>query len=171
MDDSSRETEAPELFWSFALAFYAQPGIAPLCLRLQAEGGTDVMLLIAHCFTFAQQNAPLTMGEVEALRGHVEDWRRRAVLPLRALRVDLRHPVAHLPEAGREAFRDRLKQAELAAEKVQAGMIAGWLAARRPEGRGDFVQTLRGIASAPPLPEADLALLAAAARAAIPSSA
>lgn len=157
--------------WSFALAFYAQPGIAPLCLRLQAEGGTDVMLLIAHCFASARQDAPLTTAEVEALRGHVEDWRRRTVLPLRVLRVDLRRAVTHLPETEREAFRDRLKQAELAAEKVQAGMIAGWLAARRPEERGDFVQTLRGIAGAAALAEADLALLAAAARAAIPSSA
>jgi len=171
MDDrNSRDAEGPDL-WSFALAFYAQPGVAPLCLRLQAEGETDVMLLIAHCFAFAGQDAPLTGAEVQALSRHVEDWRRRAVLPLRALRVDLRDPVARLPEAGREAFRDRLKQAELAAEKVQAGMISDWFAARRPDMSGDFVQTLRGITGTAPLPEADLTLLRTAARGAIPSSA
>lgn len=169
-DRNIGEIEEPDL-WSFALAFYARPGIAPLCLRLQAEGGTDVMLLIAHCFAFARQDAPLAMAEVEMLRGHVADWRRRAVLPLRALRVDLRDVVAHLLDPEREAFRERLKQVELAAEKVQAGMISDWFAARRPEGPGDFVQTLRGITGAAPMSEADLALLIAATWAAIPSSA
>ena len=158
--------------WAFALAFYAQPGIAPLCLRLQAGGGADVMLLIAHCHATARQGAPLSLSELDALRAHVADWRRRTVLPLRALRVDLRDTVAHLPEERREAFRDRLKQAELAAEKVQAGMIADWFAARDPAEPGDFARTLRGIIGAAPLPETDLDLLTAAARAAaIPSSA
>ncbi len=171
MDDSNTGEIGRSDLWSFALAFYAQPGTAPLCLRLQAEGGTDVMLLIALCFAFARQDAPLTTAEVQELRSLMEDWRCRAVLPLRALRVDLRAPVANLPEAAREAFRDRLKQAELAAEKVQAGMISDWFALRHVAGRGDFTQTLRGITGAATLPEADLALLMAAARAATPSSA
>lgn len=170
MTDSNIAAERPDL-WSFALGFYARPGIAPLCLRLQAEGGADVMLLIAHCHAFARQDAPLALAEIQALRTHMADWRRRSVLPLRALRIDLRAPVAHLPDTEREAFRDRLKQAELAAEKVQAGMIADWLAARCPEGPGDFAQGLRAIAGAAALSDADLALLAAAARGAIPSSA
>ena len=157
--------------WRFALAFYARPGIAPLCLRLQSEGGTDVMLLIAHCYATARQDAPLTLPEVQALRDHMADWRQRAVLPLRALRVDLREPVAHLPEAEREAFRDRLKQVELAAEKVQAGMIAAWLAARVPAEKGDFAQTLRNITGTATLPDTDITLLAEAAGAAVPSSA
>ena len=156
-------------FWAFALAFYARPGIAPLCLRLQAEGDADVLLLIAHCHAFAR-GAPLTGAECGALRDHMADWRARAVLPLRALRVDLRAPVPHLPEAEREAFRDRLKQLELAAEKVQAGLIATWLSTRRLAEAGDFARTLRAIIGAAALPDSDLALLAEAARAAIPSS-
>lgn len=157
--DRTSDTDATAAFWAFALAFYTRPGIAPLCLRLQAEGGTDVMLLIAHCYATARQGAPLTGAECDALRAHMADWRARTVLPLRALRVDLRAPVPHLPEAEREAFRDRLKQVELAAEKVQAGMIAGWLAARRPATDGDFARTLRGIIGAADLTEADLTLL------------
>ena len=171
MDDRNTPEAGEQDLWPFALAFYAQPGIAPLCLRLQAEGGTDVMVLIAHCFAFARQGAPLTMAEIRTLGRHTQDWRRRTVLPLRALRIDLRAPVVHLPEAEREAFRDRLKRAELAAEEVQAGMISILLAARHAEKSGDFAQTLRGITGAAALSEADLALLTAAARDAIPSSA
>lgn len=150
--------------WRFALAFYAQPGIAPLCVRLQADGGTDVMLLIAHCYASARLEAPLGVPEVQALRDQMADWRCRAVLPLRALRVNLRAPVAHLPESEREAFRDQLKQIELAAEKMQAGMLCAWLAARIPAEPGDFAQTLREIIGAAPLIDIDLALLATAAR-------
>ncbi len=145
-------------FWSFALGFYGRPGIAPLCLRLQAEGGTDVLLLIAHCWG-ESAGAPLTPAEIEALRAHTADWRTRAVLPLRALRVDLRGAVDHLPEADRETFRDRLKQVELAAEKVQAGMIAAWFAARIPAEKGDFLQGLRLLAGAAALSAEDIALL------------
>lgn len=165
MDDKkTKKTGRPDL-WSSALAFYAQPGIAPLCLRRQAEGGTDVMLLIAHCHALARQDAPLTATELDALRDHMAEWRGRTVLPLRALRVDLREPVAHLPEAEREAFRGRLKQVELAAEKVQAGMIAEWFAARIPAGNGDFAQGLRILAGTAALPDADIALLHRAATA------
>ena len=152
--------------WRFALAFYAQPGIAPLCLRLQADGGTDVRLLIAHCYASARLEASLGVPDVQALRDHVADLRSRAVLPLRALRVNLRAPVAHLPESEREAFRDRLKQIELAAEKMQVGMVAAWLAARMSAEPGDFAQTLREIIGAAPLTDTDLALLTMAARAA-----
>ncbi|MCC5968323.1 MAG: TIGR02444 family protein [Pararhodobacter sp.] len=81
--------------WAFAQSFCAKPGIASLCLRLQAEGGADVMLLIAHCYDSARQDAPLSTYELQALRAHIADWRRRAVLPLRAIRVDLRDTVAH----------------------------------------------------------------------------
>ena len=74
MDDrKTKKTGRPDL-WSSALAFYAQPGIAPLCLRRQAEGGTDVMLLIAHCHALARQDAPLTATELDALRDHSRPW-------------------------------------------------------------------------------------------------
>lgn len=162
--DKNSDTDAAAAFWTFALTFYARPGIAPLCLRLQAEGGTDVMALIAHCHATARQDSPLSATELAALRDHMAEWRRRAVLPLRALRVDLRDPVAHLPDARRESFRDQLKQLELAAEKVQAGMIADWLARRNPADGGDFTQGLRLLAGPAALPDPDIALLREAAK-------
>lgn len=156
--------------WSFALSFSARPGVAALSLRLQAEAGIDVMLLIAHCYFSVRQKAPLSGAEVQAISAHVADWRRRAVLPLRTLRMDLREGIAHLPDAKRDAFRNQLKQVELAAEKVQADMISNWLAMRQPAEIGDFAETLGAFIIASAVSDAELALLIAAAHLATPSS-
>ena len=56
----------------------------------------DVMLLIAHCYG-ASIGVPLNDVEIENLREHMIEWRMRSVLPLRALRIDLRQDVTHLP--------------------------------------------------------------------------
>ena len=40
--------------WAFALKIYAQPGIAEACLRLQAEAGVDVMMLLTAAFAAAR---------------------------------------------------------------------------------------------------------------------
>lgn len=164
----SRAVQGPPGFWSFALSFYAREGVAPLCLRLQAEGRADVMLLIAHCYAMIRHDMPLTLPELQELRDHMADWRQRAVLPLRAIRVDLRDEVQQLPDSARQGFRDRLKQLELAAERIQADMIAHWLKGRilPPSGDDDFVQGLRDIAGPAPLPVEDITLLTRAARAA-----
>lgn len=161
MDERQPRTES---FWSYALSFYAQPGVRDLCLRLQDGGGVDVMLLMALSWAAGPGRAPLSIAELQALQRHTADWRRRAVLPLRAVRVDLRAGVAGLDPAASEAFRDRVKQLELAAERVQAGMIADWLA-RRPGGgvAGDHREGLLWLTAAAAPSEAEVAALIAAA--------
>lgn len=149
-----------EALWRSVGAAYAAPGVAPLCLRLQDQGDVDVLLLLCLCHASRALKAPLRIREVEALRALVQPWRDRAVRPVRQLRIALREPVDHVPETTREAFRDRLKALELAAEKVQAGLVADWLAARpvsRPP--ADPLAGLRHFLGQTPVTGPELALL------------
>ncbi|MCC0080951.1 MAG: TIGR02444 family protein [Rhodobacter sp.] len=119
-----------DTLWAAITAAYARPGIAPLCLRLQDQGGIDVMLLLGLCYAARALGAPLSPAEVQALRAASEPWRAAAVRPARALRIALRGTVAGVADETREGVRDRLKAVELAAERVQAGIIAAHLASR-----------------------------------------
>lgn len=155
--------EPAEMLWRRTVAAYAAPGVAPLCLRLQDQGDIDVMLLLCLCYAASVLKAPLSAEEVGALRARVQPWRAGAVRPVRALRVALRAPVDGVPEAARDAFRDRLKGLELAAEKVQADLVADWLAARRMAGvPADPLQGLRSFLGPTPITDAEMALLIAA---------
>lgn len=155
--------EPAEMLWRRTVAAYAVPGVAPLCLRLQDQGDVDVMLLLCLCYAASVLKAPLSADEVEALRAVVEPWRVGAVRPVRTLRVALRASVDGVPEAAREAFRDRLKALELAAEKVQADLVADWLAARPAAGvPADPYRGLRSFLGPTPITDAETALLIAA---------
>jgi uncharacterized protein (TIGR02444 family) len=153
-------SDLAESLWQGIVRAYARPGIAPLCLRLQDQGDTDVTLLLCLCHAARALNAPLSVAEVEALRSRTEPWRDRAVRPLRHLRIALRAPVDAVSEDRREAFRDRLKSLELAAEKVQAGLVADWLAARQtPVVSVDPIAGLRHFLGQTPVTDAELSLL------------
>lgn len=147
--------------WAGILRIYDAPGVAPLCLRLQDEGGIDVMLLLCLCHA-ARQNAALTPAEVDALIAGMEPWRQAAVRPLRALRIALRAPVPAVPDALRESVRTRLKAAELESERVQAALFADWLSRRPTPGTADARPGLRHLLRAAAVTEAELDLLLSA---------
>lgn len=144
--------------WQAITAAYARPGIAPLCLRLQDQGGIDVMVLLGLCYATRALGAPLSPVEVQALRDLSEPWRAAAVRPARALRIALRAPVAGVAEDRREGFRDRLKAVELAAERVQGDLIAEWLAGRGA-GVADPLPGLRSFLGGTPVTEAEIGQL------------
>ena len=160
-----------DTLWRAVVAAYAVPGVAPLCLRLQAEGDIDVLLLLCLCYAAQVQNAPLSVSEVEALRALSEPWRACAVRPARQLRSDLRDPVLSVPDAVREGFRERVKALELAAERVQADLVAAWLAKRATSGScdanpggtaSDPLPGLRHFFGTTPVTQSELKLLLAA---------
>jgi uncharacterized protein (TIGR02444 family) len=105
-------------FWQFSIKFYAVPGVAPACIALQDEAGVDVNLLF-----FLLWNATLgrTMSNVEVkeLDRTIGTWRNTAVIPLREIRRALKTPPAMLTPDVAETFRNRIKAAELEAERLQ----------------------------------------------------
>lgn len=118
---------AGDRLWDAITAAYARPGIAPLCLRLQADGDIDVVLLLTLCHASAT-GSPLPVSAVDRLRADVAPWRSRAILPLRRLRMDLRQPVAGIDPERQESVRTRIKALELQAERLQVDLLADALA-------------------------------------------
>src|SRR4051812_49063083 len=113
--------------WAFALRLYARPGIAQACLRLQAEAGVDVMMMIVAVFAISQRNIPLTPADIEAIDALCRPWREGVVHPLRALRTALKDGPAPAPSAQTERLRGQIKAGELAAERLENDLVANWL--------------------------------------------
>jgi len=117
---AAEQTPAPKQspFWQFSLKFYAVPGVAPACIALQDEAGVDVNLLFFLLWS-ATQRRTLTESEVKDLDETIGSWRDTAVIPLRDIRRALKSPPRVFAADDAEAFRTRIKQVELEAERLQ----------------------------------------------------
>jgi uncharacterized protein (TIGR02444 family) len=105
-------------FWRFSLKFYALPGVAPACIGLQDRAGVDVNVLLFLLWNAAQGRV-LDAAEVREVERLVGAWREMTVVPLRAVRRALKSPPRVVPPNAAEAFRARIKQVELEAERLQ----------------------------------------------------
>lgn len=117
----------PDTAWNGIVALYADPALQHALLRRQDEEGLDVVLHLFARWTAAQGHAldAAALTQAEAL---VAAWRAEVITPLRALRRSMKTMGAHT--AQREAVRDKVKAAELAAERAQVQMLCEWLLAR-----------------------------------------
>lgn len=104
-------TEAFEEFWSFSLALYARPGVAPACLALQDRVGKDVIIALFCCWVGASGRGPIDAAALAAAEAAARPWRSGVVEPLRRAR----HALKGI--AGAEALYARMKEIELEAER------------------------------------------------------
>ncbi|MFM2281563.1 MAG: hypothetical protein RLZZ444_3794 [Pseudomonadota bacterium] len=132
MSDSEKARELDQALWQFMLAVYARPGVQAACLKLQEDCDIDVVLLLTWLYHTLDGRIPLGASDIVALQHHVGEWRDRTVLPLRAIRTDLRIDSVDMPDEARETLREKIKALELGAERTQVSMIAEWLVARPP---------------------------------------
>src|SRR5262245_12818426 len=114
------DTKAPQgsPFWRFSLQFYRQPRVAAACIALQEDAGVDVNLLLLLLWLAGKQRK-LAEPEIAALDRRLADWREATVIPLRSIRRDLKTPPDLVAAPTVEAFRTRIKAAELEAERLQ----------------------------------------------------
>jgi uncharacterized protein (TIGR02444 family) len=105
-------------FWRFSLRFYRMPGVADACIALQDGAGVDVNLLLFLLWN-ATEGRGLSADDVKEIEGKVGAWRDTAVIPLRAVRRALKTPPPVIEAGTAEAFRNRIKQVELEAERLQ----------------------------------------------------
>ena len=131
--------------WAFALQFYARPGVADACLRLQNEAGVDVMMLLMIVFAAVRHRVLLTPSEIRELDEVCRPWREQIVQPLRALRTRLKTGPLPAPDSTTEPFRSTIKAAELAAERLQNRLLAEYLPFRPPERDTMIAEDLRSI--------------------------
>ncbi len=117
--------------WRFIGAVYTRPGVQQSCLHLQERMQADIVLLLfggwlARCGIALSQDAA---HEATAL---VRPWREAVIGPLRAIRTTMKSsPLMARPEAA--SLRERIKGDELAAERVELGLLVGWAASRWPQ--------------------------------------
>ena len=117
----------PDTAWNGIVALYADPALQHALLRRQDEEGLDVVLHLFARWSAAQGHAldAAALAQAEAL---VAPWRAEVIAPLRTLRRSMKTMSAGTPVC--EAVRDKVKAAELAAERAQVQMLCEWLLAR-----------------------------------------
>ncbi len=117
-------------FWRFSIKFYAVPGVAAACIELQDQAGVDVNVLFFLLWQ-ATQNRALDEAEVAEINRVIGAWRELTVVPLREMRRKLKTPPPAMAAEAVEIFRNRIKSAELEAERLQQEALYEMAAAGR----------------------------------------
>lgn len=127
--DEDLQLDTP--LWQFALRAWQNPGIAGLCLQLQAAGWSVTRLLCASWLAGeGRRYSP------EALR--VTAWRTAMTGPLRALRQSLLKQ-----SASTAALRAKLADAELEAERIELALAYADMAIQTGTGNDAFAHQPR----------------------------
>ncbi len=116
-----------ENFWTFSCTFYAQGGIAETCLELQDRYDLDVNLLL-FCLWYGGRYGEIDTALWQSILQASGQWRTDVVKPLRTIRRRMKKELPGAPAEAdfgkaQAALRERIKQNELAAEKIQQDML------------------------------------------------
>ena len=114
--------------WAFALDLYQRPGVTEACLLLQDTAGADVTLLLFVLFVAEKHRAVLAPADLASLDAAIAPWREEVIRPLRSLRRCMKSGPAPAPGPATEPLRDRIKTAEIHAEKIELAVLVRWLA-------------------------------------------
>lgn len=109
-------------FWQFSLALYERPGVELACLRLQNKAGMDVNLALLCCW-LGMRGVFLPAESLDHLVAQTDDWRQSVITPLREARIASKSIVPPVAMDEKPAFRDKLKEVELTAEKMLQDML------------------------------------------------
>lgn len=118
--------------WKFATTIYAEPGIAETCLALQRDGDVDVLILLMTAYAAARHGSLFDDRDLLDIDELCAPWRAQIVRPLRALRIALKTGPAPAPGKSTEQLRSAIKRNELAAERLQNDLLAGYLLKKNP---------------------------------------
>ena len=113
-----------ESFWSFSLALYGRPGVAPALIGLQDRLGLDVNMLLYCCWA-GTEGRSLTPADLAAVEAAAEPWQAEVVRPVRSIRRRLKGGFGQLPPERVEAWRARLGELEIEAERIAQEAMAG----------------------------------------------
>ncbi|MCC6534284.1 MAG: TIGR02444 family protein [Burkholderiales bacterium] len=114
----------PSPLWEFSLAFYAAPGVAEACLRLQDAHGVDVNVLLYVLF-LGRRGRRLDGPALDRIEALAKPWRDAVVRPLRSVRRALKTPLGGVEPALSANLRSEVKRIELDAEHLQQLTLEG----------------------------------------------
>ncbi|MDA7720844.1 TIGR02444 family protein [Alphaproteobacteria bacterium] len=116
---------AEKKLWSFAVTIYQRDGVAPACLDLQEQCQIDVPLML--CAVFAcLEGKDISDADLTQLHNLASPWQGDIVQSLRRIRTQLKTGPHPAPNAVTEDLRNKIKAAELTAEKIQLEMMQAW---------------------------------------------
>jgi uncharacterized protein (TIGR02444 family) len=124
MQSPSSLPSLPESLWDFSLAFYAKPGVEDCCLQLQDNYRVNVNVLL-WCVWLGFRGYELNQVYLDEALALISPWDNHYVRPLRDLRRQMKVEFG-TGDAGVEAARTTIKQAELQAER----QLQHWLEQR-----------------------------------------
>jgi uncharacterized protein (TIGR02444 family) len=109
-------------FWQFSLRVYAQPEVAAECHDLQRVISINVNMLLFCSWIAVSRRVALGVADIRLLESEIHDWRILAVLPLREIRDTLK-PASEMRHEAVQAFRKRILDSELQAEKIEQALL------------------------------------------------
>ena len=115
-------TLSAEDFWTFSLDFYGKQNVAKACLSLQDRRDADVNLLLLSAY-LASKGHVLDDTHLSIADGMTAGWRAAVLLQLRQVRRRLPKFAEEVPEEDRKNVKEKILEAELAAEQVAHRLI------------------------------------------------
>jgi uncharacterized protein (TIGR02444 family) len=119
-------------FWTFSLDVYGGTGVPDACLALQEAHGIDVNLLLFCCWA-GECATVLDDAAMTRCLAAAGAWHGVIVRGLRGLRRRLKDGFDPVPGAAAEALRQKILGVELAAEKIEQGLLAHAVPLAPPE--------------------------------------
>jgi uncharacterized protein (TIGR02444 family) len=113
--------------WEFMLQFYALPGIAPACLRLQDVCGVDIPLFLATLYA-AASGVDLNGDRIRKVDQNCAKWRSTVVSPLRSIRIEMKSSPWMVLDPRVSSLREKIKSLELAVERIEVDFVEEMLA-------------------------------------------
>ncbi len=115
-------TLSAEDFWTFSLDFYGKPNVAKACLSFQDRRDADVNLLLLAAY-LASKGHVLDDTHLSIADGMTAGWRAAVLQQLRQVRRRLPKFAEEVPEEDRKNVKEKILEAELAAEQVAHRLI------------------------------------------------
>jgi len=115
-------TLSAEDFWTFSLDFYGKQNVAKACLSLQDRRDADVNLLLLAAY-LANKGHLLDDTHLSIADGMTAGWRAAVLQQLRQVRRRLPKFAEEVPEEDRKNVKEKILEAELAAEQVAHRLI------------------------------------------------
>jgi uncharacterized protein (TIGR02444 family) len=123
--------------WTFSLDRYGRDGVAETCLWLQQRLGVDVNVVLASLHA-GNQGKRLSGAVLRAIvQEGPGEWHREVVVPLRRARTFAKSQLDGEDTGSIDAFRSKVKQLELAAEKWEQRLIERHLVGVATDGPDD----------------------------------
>ncbi|HVZ44104.1 MAG TPA: TIGR02444 family protein [Ramlibacter sp.] len=145
--------------WDFAVWLYSQPGVAATSLDLQERHRVDVNLLMFAAWVGGALGARLTAADVVRAQEVSAIWQQQWVVPIRALRRQLKAAPTKSADPGFADILESMKALELQAERLEIEQLQSVAAqimrqGSDPAGASPVTDNLLAIMRAQAVPDA-----------------